>query len=95
MVGDLFQNYLAVDLLIFVVVVLFTGLSQSHDIPVSVVRVRNHPHQDAIHAAGWVSLFAPAATRGAVAQQVPVFRDEYAMRLPLSSHCSDGTLWSS
>lgn len=40
MVGDLFQNYLVVDLLIFVVVVLFTGLSQSHDIPVSVAKAR-------------------------------------------------------
>lgn len=28
-----------------------------HDIPYEIAVHRNHPHQDAIHATGWVSLF--------------------------------------
>lgn len=28
-----------------------------HDIPRLMTNARNHPHQDAIHVAGWVSLF--------------------------------------
>lgn len=28
-----------------------------HDIPYEIAKKRNHPHQDAIHIAGWVSLF--------------------------------------
>ncbi|MDX7812186.1 DUF3302 domain-containing protein, partial [Aeromonas caviae] len=28
-----------------------------HDIPYEIAKHRNHPHQDAIHVAGWVSLF--------------------------------------
>jgi len=31
--------------------------SVSHDIPYEISVKRNHPHQDAIHIAGWVSLF--------------------------------------
>lgn len=28
-----------------------------HDIPYEIAKKRDHPHQDAIHVAGWVSLF--------------------------------------
>src|SRR5690606_9136691 len=28
-----------------------------HDIPYEIAKSRQHPHQDAIHIAGWVSLF--------------------------------------
>jgi hypothetical protein len=38
-------------------VVLFYGIIAIHDIPHIIAKSRNHPHQDAIHAAGWVSLF--------------------------------------
>src|SRR4030081_3497832 len=55
--GDPFLNYFALFLLIFVVVVLFYGIIAIHDIPHLIAKSRNHPHQDAIHAAGWVSLF--------------------------------------
>jgi hypothetical protein len=56
-VGDPFLNYFALGLLIFVVVVLFYGIIAIHDIPYMIAESRHHPHQDAIHAAGWVSLF--------------------------------------
>jgi hypothetical protein len=56
-VGDPFLNYFALFVLIFVVVVLFYGIIAIHDIPAKIAESRHHPHQDAIHAAGWVSLF--------------------------------------
>jgi hypothetical protein len=55
--GDPFLNYFALFLLLFVVVVLFYGIIAIHDIPARIAESRHHPHQDAIHAAGWVSLF--------------------------------------
>jgi hypothetical protein len=36
---------------------LFYGVILLHDIPYEIAVHRNHPHQDAIHATGWVSLF--------------------------------------
>jgi hypothetical protein len=57
MLGDPFLNYFALGILIFVVVVIFYGIIAIHDIPAKIAEARHHPHQDAIHAAGWVSLF--------------------------------------
>jgi Protein of unknown function (DUF3302) len=57
MLGDPFLNYFALGILFFVVIVLFYGIIAIHDIPHIIAKSRNHPHQDAIHAAGWVSLF--------------------------------------
>jgi uncharacterized protein DUF3302 len=55
--GDPFLNYFALGLLCFVVVVIFYGIIAIHDIPYLIAKSRDHPHEDAIHAAGWVSLF--------------------------------------
>jgi hypothetical protein len=57
MPGDPFLNWLALGLLIFVILVLFYGIIAIHDIPAKIAKARHHPHEDAIHAAGWVSLF--------------------------------------
>src|SRR5690348_3314707 len=57
MIGDPFLNYFALGLLVFVVVVIFYGIIAIHDIPAKIAEARHHPHADAIHAAGWVSLF--------------------------------------
>jgi hypothetical protein len=57
MIGDPFLNYFALGLLIFVVFVIFYGIIAIHDIPAKIAEKRHHPHADAIHAAGWVSLF--------------------------------------
>jgi hypothetical protein len=54
---DTFLNYFALGLLIFVVITLFYGIIAIHDIPYEIAHRREHPHRDAIHAAGWVSLF--------------------------------------
>ncbi|MEZ8141944.1 GTPase [Enterovibrio norvegicus FF-33] len=50
-------DYIALALLIFVALVIFYGVIVIHDIPYEIAKKRNHPHQDAIHHAGWVSLF--------------------------------------
>jgi uncharacterized protein DUF3302 len=57
MIGDPFLNYFALGLLFLVVFALFYGIIAIHDIPHLIAKSRDHPHQDAIHAAGWVSLF--------------------------------------
>ncbi|ELI6449375.1 GTPase [Photobacterium damselae subsp. damselae] len=53
----MFLDYFALGLLFFVALVLFYGIIVIHDIPYEIAKTRNHPHQDAIHYAGWVSLF--------------------------------------
>jgi len=50
-------DYIALGILIFVVITLFYGIIAIHDIPYEIAKHRNHPQQDAIHVAGWISLF--------------------------------------
>ena len=50
-------DYFALGLLVFVGLVIFYGVIVIHDIPYEIAKHRDHPHQDAIHVAGWVSLF--------------------------------------
>ncbi len=53
----MFLEYVALFLLIFVALVFFYGIIAIHDIPYEIAVKRNHPHQDVLHVAGWVSLF--------------------------------------
>jgi len=53
----MFLDYFALFLLFFVALVLFYGIIVIHDIPYEIAKKRNHPQQDAIHVAGWISLF--------------------------------------
>ncbi|MGR5177323.1 DUF3302 domain-containing protein [Vibrio parahaemolyticus] len=53
----MFLDYFALGLLVFVALVIFYGIIVIHDIPYEIAKERDHPHQDAIHVAGWVSLF--------------------------------------
>ncbi|WP_366140270.1 DUF3302 domain-containing protein [uncultured Umboniibacter sp.] len=50
-------EYLALVILVVAALILFYGIIAIHDIPYEISKYRNHPHQDAIHYAGWVSLF--------------------------------------
>jgi hypothetical protein len=50
-------EYIALGILFFVGLTLFYGIIAIHDIPYEIAKHRNHPQQDAIHVAGWVSLF--------------------------------------
>jgi len=52
-----FLSYFGLALLIFIVLLLSYGMIAIHDIPYHLAKSRNHPHQDAIHYGGWVSLF--------------------------------------
>ncbi len=49
-------EYIALGILIFAAVTVFYGIIVVHDIPYEIAVHRNHPHQDAIHVAGWISL---------------------------------------
>ena len=49
-------DYLALGILVFAGVTLFYLIIVIHDIPYEIAKHRNHPHQDALHVAGWVSL---------------------------------------
>jgi hypothetical protein len=50
-------DYVALMILIFVILTVVYGVVYIHDIPYEIAKSRSHPHQDAIHVAGWVSLF--------------------------------------
>ena len=50
-------DYFALGILIFTGITLFYGIIAIHDIPYEIAKHRNHPHQDAIHVTGWISLF--------------------------------------
>jgi hypothetical protein len=52
-----FLSWFALAMLIFVILTLAYGMIAIHDIPYHIAKKRNHPHQDAIHAGGWISLF--------------------------------------
>jgi hypothetical protein len=50
-------DYISLGILVFVGFTIFYGIIAIHDIPYEIAKHRNHPQQDAIHVAGWVSLF--------------------------------------
>lgn len=50
-------EYIALGILLFAVITIFYGIILIHDIPYEIAKKRNHPQQDALHIAGWVSLF--------------------------------------
>ncbi|GIU22128.1 DUF3302 domain-containing protein [Shewanella schlegeliana] len=53
----MFLDYFALGIIFFVAIFLFYGVIAIHDIPYEIAKKRNHPQQDALHIAGWVSLF--------------------------------------
>ena len=50
-------EYLALGLLLVMTTFIIYLVIYIHDIPYEIAKKRDHPHQDAIHIAGWVSLF--------------------------------------
>jgi len=50
-------DFAALGILVTVAIVLIYAIIYIHDIPYEMAKKRNHPHRDAIHVAGWVSLF--------------------------------------
>jgi len=53
----MFLDYFALTLMIVVGLILVYAAIYIHDIPYEMAVKRNHPHQDAIHYGGWLSLF--------------------------------------
>lgn len=52
-----FLSWFALGIIFFVILTLAYGAIAIHDIPYLIAKDRGHPHRDAIHAGGWVSLF--------------------------------------
>jgi len=50
-------DFVALGIFTTVVIVFIYLVIYIHDIPYEIAKKRNHPHRDAIHIAGWVSLF--------------------------------------
>ena len=50
-------EYVALGLLLVMSTFVIYLIIYIHDIPYEIAKKRGHPHQDAIHIAGWVSLF--------------------------------------
>lgn len=50
-------DYVALVLLLLIVALVVYGIVAVYGIPYEIAKARNHPHQDAIGAATWVSLF--------------------------------------
>jgi len=50
-------EYAALAILIVMTTFIIYLVIYIHDIPYEIAKERGHPHQDAIHIAGWVSLF--------------------------------------
>lgn len=53
----MFLDYFALFMTCFVAIFVFYTIIVIHDIPYEIAKKRGHPHQDAIHVAGWISLF--------------------------------------
>jgi len=50
-------DYVALGIVIVVGLTIIYGFVFIHDIPYNIAKSRNHPHSDAIHVGGWISLF--------------------------------------
>ena len=50
-------NYLALGILLAGLILVFYGFIYIHDLPYKIAKKRNHPQKEAIHVAGWLSLF--------------------------------------
>ena len=53
----MFLDHFALIVMIIVFLILVYAAIYIHDIPYEMAKKRNHPHQDAIHFGGWLSLF--------------------------------------
>jgi hypothetical protein len=53
----MFLDYLALVILIAGLTLVFYGFIYIHDLPHKIAKEREHPHEEAIHVACWLSLF--------------------------------------
>ena len=74
-------DYIALGILIFTAVSLLFGAIAILNIPHKIAVERNHPHQDAIHHAGWVSLFTLHAIWPLLWVWAAAYREDLSPRL--------------
>src|SRR5215831_4116133 len=53
----MFLNYLALFLIMLSITAIFYLFVYIHDLPHKIAKQREHPHEEAIHVACWLSLF--------------------------------------
>jgi hypothetical protein len=53
----MFLDYLSLAILVMGLLVTFYAFIFIHDIPYKIAKARQHPYTEAIHVAGWLSLF--------------------------------------
>ncbi len=53
----MFLDYLALAMLLMSLTLVFYGFIYIHDLPHKIAKERDHPHEEAIHVACWLSLF--------------------------------------
>jgi hypothetical protein len=53
----MFLDYLALFLLVLSITAVFYTVIYIHDLPHKIAKQREHPHEEAIHVACWLSLF--------------------------------------
>jgi len=53
----MFLDYLSLGLLMLSLTMVFYGFIFLHDLPHKIAKEREHPHEEAIHVACWLSLF--------------------------------------
>ena len=53
----MFLDYLALVILLMGLTLVFYGIIYIHEIPHKIAKERDHPHEEAINVAGWLSLF--------------------------------------
>lgn len=88
----MFLEYVALFLLIFVALVFFYGIIVIHDIPYEIAVKRNHPHQDVLHVAGWVSLFTLHAIWPFLWIWAMMYREDRGWGIDTSGKGGDGAV---
>ena len=73
----MFLDYLALAILLMGLTAVFYTFIYIHDIPYEIAKHRDHPQKEAIHVAGWLSLFTlhaiwPIVFIWAVSKQGPL-----------------------
>jgi hypothetical protein len=53
----MFLDYLSLIILLMGLTLVFYGFIYIHEIPHKIAKEREHPHEEAINVAGWLSLF--------------------------------------
>jgi hypothetical protein len=84
----MFLNYLALFMILVVLVIVYYTFIYIHELPYEAAKHRNHPQQDAIYVACWLSLFTlhaiwPLVFIWALSHKEPSKNDTIASDAPI------------